>query len=184
MRFFILSFIIIPFLSLSAFEAPLLPVHQVEAEKVDYGSNKLVLVGNVKVIHDLGIIHCQEATLLFSGEKKEGDALFADRILLHNDVSIDFSSGSKLTSDEADIDCKTLEASFASHSPHRVVYITHAVEEGVEIPVKATSKTLKAKIIKTSSGYSLSNLQGEGAVSIEYLRNGRQGKEDREGEKK
>ena len=149
---------------------PSLPLKFVEADHVDFEEKTLHVVGNVKVVHEIGILRCDDGILLLPQEKKDGGNIGANTIILKGDVSIDFTDGSHLEADEGEIDCQTLEGTFISHPPAKVTY-TSFVEDGHQrIPVRATAKTLKAKITKTPLGYALTSLRGEGAVNIEYLR--------------
>jgi hypothetical protein len=63
-----------------------------------------------------------------------------------------------------------MEGVFTAQTPSKVVYISYAQNGHQKIPVQASSRVLRAKIIKTPQGYSLSSLKGEGIVNIEYLR--------------
>lgn len=156
---------------LLAAEQPLLPIHNIEAEHIDFNEKTIHLVGNVKVEHEFGIIKCHEGTLILRQEKKEGETLPVERILLKKNVSIDFSQGHSLFSDAGDIDCATLEGIFLAEPGNTVTYISSSADGPLKTPLKATSKALKGKIAKTSQGYELTSLQGEGAVHIESLQN-------------
>lgn len=155
---------------LSAGDPLLLPIHNIEAEHIDFNEKKIHLVGNVKVDHEFGMIRCQEATLLLRQDKKEGETLPVERILLKDKVSIDFSNGHTLLSDEGDIDCATLEGIFLATSSTVVTYLSHSENGPLKTPLKATSKALKGKIAKTPQGYQLTELKGEGAVHIESIK--------------
>lgn len=152
----------------SLFGAPNLPFRNVEAEHVDFDEKILHLVGNVRVDHDFGIMSCRESTVLLRQEKKEGETVPLDHIFLKGDVCIDFTDGSQLRCDEGTIDCGSLDGTFISNDPGKVVYTTFVSNGSTRIPVKATSKALHATIVKTSEGYALKKLQGEGAVNIAY----------------
>jgi hypothetical protein len=151
-------------------ELPLLPIHNIEAEHIEFNEKTILLVGNVKVTHEFGVIRCQEATLLLRQEKRAGETLPVERILLKEAVTIDFSEGHSLSSDEGDIDCATLECIFLATPPHVVTYISSSETGPLKTPLKATSKALKGKITKTPQGYELMSLRGEGAVHIESLK--------------
>jgi hypothetical protein len=149
---------------------PLLPIQQVEAEHVNLEDKTLHLVGHVKVVHEIGIIRCDESTLVLPQEKKEGESIAVNTIFLKGNVVIDFSDGSHLLADEGEIDCLALEGTFIAIPPAKVTYTSFATDDHQRIPVRATGRALKAKITKTSVGYSLTSMRGEGAVNIEYLR--------------
>jgi hypothetical protein len=171
MKFFVycqclLSFCILPPLPS---ESELLPIQHIEAEHIDFDEKTIHLVGTVKVIHEFGVIQCHEATLFLHQEKKTNETLPVERILLKTSVMIDFSKGSRLFADEGTINCSTLEGTFISEPPNKVIYLSHSAEEPSSTPLKATSSALQAKITKTSRGYELSSLKGEGAVRVECL---------------
>ena len=166
-----LSFLFLFFLSsqLTAGEQPLLPIHNIEAEHIDFNEKTIHLIGNVTVVHEFGIIHCQEGTLFLRQEKKDGETLPVEHILLKDKVTIDFSNGHTLYADEGDIDCTTLEGTFLAKPNSVVTYVSSSSNGPLKAPLKATSKALKGKITKTSQGYELASLQGEGSVHIESL---------------
>jgi len=155
---------------LMAADQPVLPIHNIEAEHIDFNEKIIHLVGNVKVDHEFGVIRCEEATLLLRQEKKEGETLPVDRILLKDNVSINFSEGHTLLSDEGDIDCTTLDGIFLAAPSGVVTYLSYSDNGPLKTPLKATSKALKGKITKTSQGYALTELKGEGAVHIESIK--------------
>ena len=157
-------------LPLESVGIPLLPLQQVEAEHVDLEGKTLHLVGHVKVIHEIGVLHCDEGTLMLPQEKKDDGAMAVNTLFLKGNVVIDFSDGSHLMADEGEIDCQALEGTFIAHPPTKVTYTSFATNEHQKIPVRATGRALKAKITKTPLGYSLTSMRGEGAVNIEYLR--------------
>ena len=156
--------------SLEGSSIPLLPLQQVEAEHVNLEDKTLHLVGHVKVVHEIGVLHCDESTLLMPQEKKEGENIAVNTILLKGKVVIDFTDGSHLFADEGEIDCRTLEGIFIAYPPEKVLYTAFATDDHQRIPVRATGRALRAKITKTPLGYSLTSMRGEGAVNIEYLR--------------
>lgn len=153
---------------LMAETVPMLPVQQVEADTIDFDGGFLRLQGHVKIEHEFGIIYCQEGVLILPQQKGGGDGLEVDKIQLRGDVHIYFSDGGHLASEAGDLDCHTLEVVFHSSAPKKVVYIGTAMSGSTQVPVRATSHTLVAKIVKGENGYMLSSLRGEGAVNIEY----------------
>lgn len=148
---------------------PLLPIQQVEADTIDFNEKILTLTGNVSVTHEIGIIHCNTGLLHLNNTKAPTNDLAVQTIFLHENVIIDLSDGSQLRSDEGQLDCLTMEGIFTSHPPAKVVYLSYAQDSHKKIPIRASSRILKAKIIKTPQGYTLSSLKGEGATTIEYL---------------
>ena len=151
-------------------DLPLLPLEAVEAEHVDFDEKTVHLVGHVKVVHDFGTLCCNEAILMLPQGKQADEQPAVQEIFLKGTVSVDFTDGSRLTADEGDIDCLTLEGTFYADPPEKVVYRGYAIDKNKRVPIRATGRALKASIAKTSEGYSLSSLRGEGAVNIEYLR--------------
>ena len=148
---------------------PSLPLETVEAEHIDFDEKTVHLSGCVKVVNDFGTLCCNEATLVLP-QGKEADAQPAvQEIFLKGAVSVDFTDGSRITADEGEIDCRTLVGTFFAEPPEKVVYKGYTVDKDRRIPVRATGRALKATIAKTSEGFSLSSLRGEGAVNIEYL---------------
>ena len=151
-------------------DLPLLPLEAVEAEHVDFDEKTVHLVGHVRVVHDFGILCCNEAILMLPQGKQTDEQPAVQEIFLKGAVSVDFTDGSRLTADEGDIDCRALEGTFYADPPEKVVYRGYAIDKNKKVPIRATGRALKASIAKTPEGYSLSSLRGEGAVNIEYLR--------------
>ena len=149
---------------------PLLPLEAVEAEHVDFDEKTVHLVGRVKVVHDFGILHCNEAMLILPQGKQADEQPAVQQIFLKGNVSVDFTDGGRLTSDEGEIDCRTLEGTFFAEPPEKVIYKGYTIDKNRRVPIRAAGRALKAIIAKTSEGYALSSLRGEGAVNIEYLR--------------
>ena len=156
-------------------------ISDVKAKDVRFDGKKIILTGDVIIEGRLGIIHCEKAELFLPdfSESSNSDknassatspALSPERILLQNSVTFELTDGSRLTSDEADINCIDLEGVFSAKPPHKVVYVAYVEEEGVRVPVKTTSTIMRVKMKKDekSSAYVLSDVQGEGAVTIEY----------------
>ena len=154
---------------LESIDVPLLPLHSAEAEHVDFDERVIHLVGHVKVVHEIGILCCDEGTLLLPQEKGGEDQVAVDTILLNGHVDIQFTDGSRLISNEAVIDCLKHEGTFFSEPPEKVLYTGFASGEHRKVPVRASGRALKANIVKTPAGYALASLKGEGTVNIEYL---------------
>ncbi len=156
-------------------------ISDVKAKDVSFDGKRIILTGDVVIEGRLGIINCERAELFLpdsnesrhseKGHSKEtSPALSPDRILLKNSVTLELKDGSSLTADEADINCIDLEGVFHAKPPHKVVYVAYVEEDGVRVPVKTTGNTMRVKMKKDekSSAYILSDVQGEGAVTIEY----------------
>lgn len=141
----------------------------IEASQIDYDTKKIRLSGAVYIVHEFGELRCEKGVLLF--EEAQSTKLSPSRILLEGDVHITLQDGATIASDEADIDCKSLEAVFVCIPPKKVSYIMKIVEDAKTVPVKATSQALRV-LMKKSDGpkseYVIADLQGEGAVNIEY----------------
>jgi len=148
--------------STQALEISPLPVKQIEADSVSFNEKIVHLQGNVTIVHEFGTLHCDQSKLLRSDQEKEPQKIF-----LYDNVHIQFTDGSSLSADNGEINCTTLEASFTSNTPKKVIYITQPSPS--QPPMKATSRALHALISKEESGYALKSLKGEGAVHIEYL---------------
>ena len=149
---------------------PSLPLDTVEAEHIDFDEKTVHLVGHVKVVNDFGTLHCNEATLVLPQGKQPDDAPSVQEIFLKGAIAVDFTDGSRVTANEGQIDCRTLEGTFFSEPPEKVIYQGYTMDKDRKVPVRATGRALKATIVKTPEGFSLSSLRGEGAVNIEYLR--------------
>jgi len=149
---------------------PPLPLETVEAEHIDFDEKTVHLVGHVKVVNDFGTLHCNEATLVLPQGKQPDDAPAVQEIFLKGEVAVDFTDGSRVTAGEGEIDCRTFEGTFFSEPPEKVIYQGYTMDKDRKIPVRASGRALKATIVKTPEGFSLSSLRGEGAVNIEYLR--------------
>ena len=144
-------------------------VSQIEANDVDYDGKKIRLAGAVRIEHSFGELYCQKAVVLLAQKDPEKRAS-PDRILLEGDVKVILRNGAHLTSQEADLDCNTLEAVFTATPPTKVVYVTAPTEGIQNTPMKASSRAMRVKMKKNeSSEYAISDLQGEDAVMIEYL---------------
>ena len=149
------------------------PLQQVEAEHVDFAGGTLHLLGTIRVVHDFGILHCDEATM-YAAPGKTGPAAWSsfEKIELRGHVKIDFSDGGHLLSDRGDIDCEKLEGVFTADPPEKVCYVGFAAGATKRTPVRATGRTLMIKMAKSGSEYVLTSLAGAGAVHVECLRPG------------
>jgi hypothetical protein len=163
-----LSLLLFPF-SLFGFGMPLLPIKQVEAEQIIYTDTLVTLIGHVSVSHDIGIVRCNKALLYLSDGKQNENDLSIQKIELFDEVKIDFTDGSSLSSQEGEINCQSMESIFTASPPEKVIYTSYAHDEKNSVPVRASGRNLKAKIVKTPQGYSLTSLKCDGAVHIEYL---------------
>jgi len=149
---------------------PFLPVQHIAAEQVSFDEQSVRLKTNVRVVHEIGVLTCQDSRLILDqNAKQEGFAV--RKIFLHKDVHIEFTNGSSLSCDEGEIDCETFDTVFRSTPPRKVIYSTFTGSGKDLLPIKATSRVLRATIGKTEQGHTLKSLKGEGAVNIEYLKN-------------
>lgn len=167
--------LIILFILLSVQSTTLLfaaPKTSIEADNADYDGKKIRMVGAVHIQHEFGNITCDKGVLLMkeSSEKR----VDPDRILLDGAVSVVLHDGSVLTSDEADINCETLEGVFTAIAPQKVVYITRVEEGDNAVPVKTMSRCMRVTMKKQAgqegqkAQYVVQDVQAEGAVNIEY----------------
>jgi len=150
---------------------PFLPVQHIEAEQVTFDERTVHLKGNVKVIHEIGTLACQECRLVLDQHTKQ-EGIAVREIFLQKDVNVDFTDGSSLHSDEGEINCETFDSVFRATPPRKVIYTTFTGDGKEGLPIKATSRVLRATLGKTEQGHALKSLKGEGAVNIEYLKKG------------
>ena len=151
-------------------------ISEIKADDIDYNGKKICLAGSVRIDHHLGMLHCDKAELvLLDGHKEVKNAGPAptsapERIILQHNVQLEMKNGSSLVADHADINCLELEGVFTAALPHKVVYTTYLEEEGKRVPVITSSQTMRIKMKKDekTAQYVLSDIQGEGAVTIEY----------------
>ncbi len=160
-------FILLP-LSLQAI-IPFLPVQNIEAEQVSFDEQSVRLKTNVRVVHEIGILTCQESRLVLDQHSKQ-EGFVVRKIFLQKDVKIKFTDGSSLSCDEGEIDCETFDTVFRASPPNKVIYSTFTGPGQEVVPIKASSRVLRATISKTDQGHALKSLKGEGAVNIEYLK--------------
>lgn len=140
---------------------------QIEAQDVDFDGKKVRLAGQVHVAHEFGDIYCTRAVLILT----EGQKGFSPhRIILDGDVEVKLHDGSQINSEEADIDCKTLEGVFVAGDAKKVIYSTFVGDAKNKVPVKALSRAMKISLKKSENGsnYEISDVQAEGAVKVEY----------------
>jgi hypothetical protein len=149
-------------------------LQNIEASQVDFDGKKIRLAGDVHINHQFGEIRCEKGVLLLDEQRVQDKKHMPSRILLSGSVEIKLKDGSVLTSDEADIDCKNLEGVFSSTPPNKVTYLTLFLEQGKTVPVKALSRAMRV-LMKKSDGpkseYVVSDVQGIGAVSVQYQNN-------------
>jgi len=144
----------------------------IAADNADYDGKKIRMLGAVNIQHEFGDIHCDKGVLLMkeASEKR----ICPERILLYGAVNVVLQDGSVLTSEEADINCETLEGVFTSAAPMKVVYCTRVEENGKAVPVKTVSRSMRVTMKKVQSDdtkkleYVIHDIQAEGAVNIEY----------------
>ncbi len=145
------------------------PRTNLEADRADYDGNKIRVEGAVCIRHEFGDIRCDKGVLLMkAGSEKRLDL---DRILLYGAVEVVLQDGSVLTSDEADINCQTLEGVFTAAPPEKVTYLTRVEEDGQTVPVKTQSRAMRVQMKKQEgekTQYVIHDVQAEGAVNIEY----------------
>lgn len=143
----------------------------IEADQADYDGKKICMNGNVHIQHDFADITCDKGVMLMDEASEKH--LSPQRILLYGSVKAILHDGSILTSEEADINCQTLEGVFTASAPQKVIYRTR-VEDGQETAaVKTMSRAMRVLMKKQKeegekSHYVVSDMQAEGAVNIEY----------------
>lgn len=139
-----------------------------EADSADYDGKNIRMAGNVHIEHEFGTIDCLKGVVVMKeGSKMRFDP---DRILLSGEVLVVLHDGSELRSDEADINCDTLEGVFTAEAPQKVEYVTRVEEAGKTVPVKTMSRAMRISMKKeeATSQYVVQDIQAEGAVNIEY----------------
>lgn len=145
-------------------------VSEICADDIDFNGKKMYLTGNVRLTHTFGSLWCDRATL-FLAKEHMGDLKHSmpEKILLEDHVKVVMKDASVLTADYAEIYCETQEALFTAKAPNKVEYKTTVAEdEGKRVPIKTTAERIRLKLKKEKSEYVIEDLQGEGAVCIEY----------------
>lgn len=153
-----------------------MPLHartSIQADSADYDGKQIRMAGAVHIEHEFGNLSCDKGVMLMKDAAQK--RLDLDRILLYGAVEVVLHDGSILTSEEADINCDTLEGVFTSGDPeNKVVYITRVEEEGKAVPLKTMSRTMRVTMKKQAgpdgkkAEYVVQDVQAEGAVNIEY----------------
>lgn len=145
----------------------------IETDNADYDGKQILMHGSVRINHEFGNLACDKGVLVV---KEDGQSrLDPDRIFLYGAVRVVLHDGSILTSEEADINCHTLEGVFTATAPQKVVYITRVEEGDKAVPVTTMSRCMRVTMKKQSgqavgqkSQYVIQDVQAEGAVQIEY----------------
>jgi hypothetical protein len=150
-------------------------ISELKARDVGYDGRKIRLTGEVSIDHRLGLITCDKAELLMPEESVTGKSLTPERIFLQKGVKLVLKDGSTLSSDDADINCLDLSGVFTADAPNKVVYTTFVEEDGKKLPVITSSRAMHITMKKdeNTAQYVLSDIQGEGAVSIQYQNGGK-----------
>ncbi len=154
-----------------AFQAPSIPIKDVAADAIEFQNKKISLEGNVMIDNDLGTIYCDRAYVSLEDKSKENANLLANKLDLYGQVQIHFADGSKLSADRGEIFFRQHEAIFYASQTEKVTYLSFCTEDNTQVPVLASGKKIIARLIKDNEGKSsLTDIRGEGAVTIEYLR--------------
>lgn len=150
-------------------------ISEIKARDVGYDGRKIRLTGDVSIDHRLGLITCDKAELLMPDESCGTKGMTPERIFLQKGVKLILKDGSTLTSDEADINCLELSGVFTATLPNKVVYTAFVEEDGKKLPVVTSSRAMRVTMKKdeNTSQYVLSDMKGEGAVSIQYPNGGK-----------
>ena len=144
----------------------------IEADNADYDGKKIRMVGAVRINHEFGNITCDKGVLLMNDVSEK--RLDPERIILEGSVRVVLHDGSILTSDEADINCYSLEGVFVATAPNKVVYVTRVEEGDKAVPVKTMSRSMRVTMKKQAgkagqkTQYVVDDVQADGAVNIEY----------------
>lgn len=163
---------------LLAFFLLTLPAHatvktSLETDNADYDGKQIRMVGTVRIQHEFGNLACDRGHILI--KEKGQSRLDPERIFLNGSVKVVLHDGSVLTSEEADINCETLEGTFTAAAPKKVVYVTRVEEGDKAVPVTTMSRCMRVSLKKQAghtdgqkSKYVVEDVQAEGAVNIEY----------------
>ena len=159
----------------------LTPVTKLVADDVDYDCKRMILAGSVFLDHAFGTIACDKAVLIFAQEQENGTDQavaamptggFSPKILeLHGNVFIALKDGTTLSSDDAEIQCATMEGVFTSNKPNKVYYTTSVQEGTAASKLRAESQAIRLKMTKVGGDnpqYAFTDMQSEGAMNIEY----------------
>lgn len=145
---------------------------EITAQDANYNGRTIVLSKDVAIDHHFGKLRCDKATLFLKAQAPgETKSTMPEKIVLEGRVHLEMKNGSSLDADTATINCLDLEGVFTAEEPRKVVYVTLMGEGENKTPVKTASKAMRVKMKKetNSSEYVVSEMKGEGAVSIEYL---------------
>ena len=160
-------------LVLCVFELHAASKTSIQTDNADYDGKQIHMVGAVHIQHEFGNLTCDKGVLVM--KEKGQSRLDPDRIFLYGSVAVVLHDGSILTSEEADINCETLEGVFTATPPNKVVYVTRVEEGDKAVPVKTISRCMRVTMKRQSgqaagqkSQYVIQDVQAEGAVQIEY----------------
>lgn len=163
------------FMSSSCFGSERVPektIAEIKSQDVSFDGKRVLLSGKVIITHTLGILSCDKAILVLSSKVDTPKNGSPEKIILQKNVKVDLKDGSVLTADDADIDCVDLEGVFTAIDPNKVIYLTYMQEGERRVPIRTKSSAMHLKMKKEekegSSQYVLSDIRGEGAVTIEY----------------
>ena len=155
--------------SVFALDVHALPVHSIEAEKVRTEDKKIILEGSVVAVFDLGTATCGRAVVLMDDlEKHEKKEDLSRLIEMEQHVVVTFTDGSFLSADHGSIDCIKREGTFWGSDTEKAVYETSLADRSERSRMRASGHCLHGVLVKTDSGWTLDDLNAEGAVRIEY----------------
>ena len=146
-----------------------LPLHRIEAEKVRTEEKKILLEGSVVAVLDLGTMTCGKAIVTMNETSKREKKEDLTRLLdMEQHVEVRFTDGGFLSADHGIVDCVKSEGVFWGSDTEKGIYETALVEKGKKSLMRASSHCLRGRLVKTEAGWTLDDLNAEGAVCIEY----------------
>ena len=161
-------------------ESFITPLMKVSADCMNYDGKKVLMVGHVFLEHTFGVLQCDKALLLLtqaclpkidaSQEQMPPKKFSPVRIQMEGSVYIVLRDKSTLSSDEADIDCTTLEGIFTAKAPNKVKYTAFMPSGSSQSKVTCLSPQLHIKMTKMGEKnpeYICTDLQGKDGVHIE-----------------
>lgn len=167
----------------SLYVSGLMAKDDITARRIHYNGTQILLEGDVCMHIRMGEVKCQKATIFLQPDTPKEEAsqqakntllplknINAQKILLHEKVYLKLSDGATLEADDADINCLSCIGIFTAQTPQQVVYTRYLEEEGKKTPIRTKSDSLHITMKKAEqgAGYSISDVQGDGLVSIEY----------------
>lgn len=132
----------------------------VESQTVHYLNDDVILNGDVKVEHSLGMIRAQRVQLL-QNETNERRSLNA--IHLKDHVKILLKEGGELACDYAEINCKTFTGTFTSGPFSEVAY-----QEENPIPLLIKARQMNLELCRENKEWCVNKIEARQNLSVYY----------------